>query len=98
VANDANATCEAQRMRQQQTIGLHKMNFSLSDFKTGLYGVVTRSGLEVVDVGVGKNSSTIILDRNGDMFLENHNINGFVNADESKHDNDLLMYKLEPKK
>ena len=67
------------------------MAFDLGEYQTGRHQAFTRSGLKVLSRET--NSSTVIEDAESNKIIENHNVNGFVNADETPSDLDLIMYK-----
>lgn len=68
------------------------MAFDLGEYQAGQYQAFTRSGLKVLSRE--PNSSTVIEDADGNQFLENHKANGFLRADETPHELDLIMYKI----
>ena len=68
------------------------IQFNLELYRTGQYRAFTRFGLKVISRE--PNCSTMIEDRNGDYFFENHCSEGYRNADKTPHKHDLFMRKV----
>lgn len=68
--------------------------FSIRAYLTGAFGLVTRSGLEVVHLTVNS-LCAVIENADGDHVLQNYESNGFVIGNKEASELDLIMYLKE---